>query len=333
MYEPVPQPQTPRYVWFLVGLLVACVGLLAYSFLGESSASKNAEAVLAGHSVAAKNAEALVAIEAAAAARERSLLTQIETLSTALKNASSGHAASASKVSEAQAAERRYELLLSEANKRINELNAELASLRNGSELKDALALRRKAETDLESASAALRAANAKLAASMARIAEFEEENRRLRQSLIEATGEASGRPKPARAVPEAWVKLNEDYLRKLDADSTITKSASGLRYKIIVPGGPARPYASSTVKCLYEGKFVDGRVFDSTKNRNNQPSEFPLSGVIPSWTEGVQLIGPGGKIILYSPSSLAYGDEGLGPIPGKSVLVFEVELVDVSKY
>jgi FKBP-type peptidyl-prolyl cis-trans isomerase len=333
MYEPLPQLKTPRYVWYLVGLLVACVGLLAYSFLRESSASKDAEAVLAGHSVAAKHAESLVALEASASARERSLLTQIETLSTALKNASSNHVTSASKLIALESAERNSALVLSQANNRINELNAELASLRNGSELKEALALRRKAESDLESASAALREANAKLAASMARIAEFEEENRRLRLSLIEATGEASGRPKTIRAVPEGWIKLNEEYLRRLDADSTITKSASGLRYKIIVPGGPARPYASSTVKCLYEGRLVDGKIFDSTNNRNNQPSEFPLNAVIPSWTEGLQLIGPGGKIILYSPSSLAYGDEGQGPIPGKSVLVFEVELVDVSKY
>ena len=83
-------------------------------------------------------------------------------------------------------------------------------------------------------------------------------------------------------------------------------------------------------MKCRYEGKLVDGKVFDSTKTRNNEPSEFPLSGVIPAWTEGVQLIGIGGKIVLYCPSAIAYGDQGQGPIPGKSVLEFEVELVEI---
>ncbi len=128
------------------------------------------------------------------------------------------------------------------------------------------------------------------------------------------------------------WGKQNEEFLAKIDADKSVTKTASGLRYKILVPGSAVKPTKESTVKCRYEGKLADGKVFDSTKTRNNEPTEFPLSGVIPAWTEGVQLIGVGGKIMLYCPAALAYGEEGRPGIPGKSVLEFEVELVEILK-
>jgi FKBP-type peptidyl-prolyl cis-trans isomerase len=334
MYE---APQSPRkqapYAWLVGGLTVLSVCLVVITVSSGTTATINGEALIAAQSIAGKNAEALGVAQAASAARERSLQGQIDTLSVALKNASSGNAASASKVSEAQATGRRYELLLSEANKRINELNVELASLRSGSELKDALALRRKAESDLESASAALRNANAGLAAALARNAELEEENRRLREQSMRTADVSAGYRQSIAPRDDKWAKLNDDFLLKLDADSSIVKSASGLRYKVIEEGHPARPNAASSVKCRYEGKLIDGKIFDTTKARNNEPSEFPLSGVIPSWTEGVQKIGAGGKIILYSPSSLAYGNEGQGPIPGNSVLIFEVELVEITKF
>jgi FKBP-type peptidyl-prolyl cis-trans isomerase len=70
-------------------------------------------------------------------------------------------------------------------------------------------------------------------------------------------------------------------------------------------------------------------QVFDSTANRGNEPAEFGLGQVIPAWTEGVQKIGKGGKIVIYAPAALGYGKEGQGPIPGESVLEFEVELVE----
>ena len=127
------------------------------------------------------------------------------------------------------------------------------------------------------------------------------------------------------------WGKTNEEFLAKVDADKSVTKTASGLRYKILAAGSAVKPTAASTVKCRYTGKLVDGKVFDSTTTRNNEPTEFPLSGVIPAWTEGVQLIGVGGKIVLYCPSAIGYGKQGQGPIPGDSVLEFEVELVEIS--
>jgi hypothetical protein len=128
------------------------------------------------------------------------------------------------------------------------------------------------------------------------------------------------------------WAEKNQRYLAKLDAEVWVKKSSTGLRYKIIEQGSAFKPGTSSVVKCRYEGKLFDGVIFDSTKNRNNEPSEFPLNAVIPGWTEGVPYVGIGGKILLYCPPSLAYGKDGIGPIPGDSVLIFEVELVGITR-
>jgi len=128
------------------------------------------------------------------------------------------------------------------------------------------------------------------------------------------------------------WGAQNDAFLAKVDADKAFTKTASGLRYKIITPGTDPKPTATSTVKCLYTGKTVDGKVFDSTASRGNAPAEFPLNGVIPAWTEAVPMIGKGGKILLVAPASIAYGENGQGPIPPSSVLEFEVELVEIVK-
>jgi hypothetical protein len=128
------------------------------------------------------------------------------------------------------------------------------------------------------------------------------------------------------------WAEKNQRYLAKLDAEVWVKKSTTGLRYKVIDQGSAYKPGTSSVVKCRYEGKLFDGVIFDSTKNRNNEPSEFPLNAVIPAWTEGVQYVGIGGKILLYCPPSIAYGKEGIGPIPGDSVLIFEIELVGITR-
>lgn len=124
--------------------------------------------------------------------------------------------------------------------------------------------------------------------------------------------------------------QANADFLAKVDADKEVTKTASGLRYKVIKAGDAAKPTAKSTVSCRYHGTLADGRVFDSTRNRDNQPISFGLGEVIPGWTEGLQLIGKGGVIKLWIPSNLAYGEQDSGPIPGGSVLEFEVELLDI---
>jgi FKBP-type peptidyl-prolyl cis-trans isomerase len=124
--------------------------------------------------------------------------------------------------------------------------------------------------------------------------------------------------------------QANVDFLAKVDADEEVTKTASGLRYKVIKAGAGAKPTAKSQVTCRYHGTLADGRVFDSTRNRGDEPVSFGLGEVIPGWTEGLQLIAKGGVIKLWIPANLAYGERDAGPIPGGSVLEFEVELVDV---
>jgi FKBP-type peptidyl-prolyl cis-trans isomerase len=105
-----------------------------------------------------------------------------------------------------------------------------------------------------------------------------------------------------------------------------VKTTASGLQYKIITQGTGKKPTAADTVTVNYRGTLVDGTEFDSSYARG-QPATFPLNGVIPGWTEGVQLLQEGGKAQLVIPASLAYGTQG--PL-GNQVLVFDVELLKV---
>lgn len=108
-----------------------------------------------------------------------------------------------------------------------------------------------------------------------------------------------------------------------------VIATPSGLNYEIIKEGTGPFPKPTDVVKVHYTGTLVDGTVFDSSVERG-EPVEFPLNGVIPGWTEGVQKINKGGKIKLYVPYQLAYGEEGRPPtIPPAATLIFEVELLD----
>ena len=107
--------------------------------------------------------------------------------------------------------------------------------------------------------------------------------------------------------------------------------TASGLVYRSIKDGTGASPAATDRVKVHYKGTFPDGKEFDSSYKRN-EPTEFPLNGVIPCWTEGVQLMKIGGKAKLTCPSAIAYGQRGAGGvIPPNATLVFEVELLAIN--
>ena len=105
----------------------------------------------------------------------------------------------------------------------------------------------------------------------------------------------------------------------------------SGVVVKSLRPGTGANPTAADTVKVHYEGRLVDGTVFDSSYKRN-EPASFPLNGVVPCWTQGLQKMKVGEKAQLTCPAEVAYGDQGSPPqIPGGATLVFDVELLEVA--
>ncbi len=107
--------------------------------------------------------------------------------------------------------------------------------------------------------------------------------------------------------------------------------TASGLVYRSLQDGQGSSPMASDKVKVHYRGTFPDGKEFDSSYKRN-QAIEFPLNGVIPCWTEGVQLMKVGGKAKLTCPPAIAYGSRGAGDvIPPNATLQFEVELIGIA--
>jgi FKBP-type peptidyl-prolyl cis-trans isomerase len=114
------------------------------------------------------------------------------------------------------------------------------------------------------------------------------------------------------------------------DAPKTMTKTASGLKYRVLRKGSGKKPAASNMVEVNYHGWLPGGKVFDSSY-RSGQSISFPLGGVIKGWTEGMQLVGEGGMIELEIPSELAYGKRGAGSvIPPDATLHFLVELIAV---
>jgi FKBP-type peptidyl-prolyl cis-trans isomerase FkpA len=108
-------------------------------------------------------------------------------------------------------------------------------------------------------------------------------------------------------------------------------QTASGLVMKTLKPGTGESPKATDRVRVHYHGTLIDGTVFDSSVKRG-EPAEFPLNGVIPCWTEGVQKMKVGEKARLVCPSSIAYGDGGRPSIPPGATLIFEVELLAILK-
>ncbi|MBP1728134.1 MAG: peptidylprolyl isomerase, FKBP-type [Deltaproteobacteria bacterium] len=129
-------------------------------------------------------------------------------------------------------------------------------------------------------------------------------------------------------AVP-AFVMAN-DTIDKAAKEKGAVKTKSGLVYKSLKDGSGKAPTAASTVEVNYRGTLPDGKEFDSSYKRK-QSIKFPLTGVIPCWTEGVQLMKVGGKAQLVCPPELAYGARGAGrDVPPNATLIFEVELLDV---
>ena len=121
-----------------------------------------------------------------------------------------------------------------------------------------------------------------------------------------------------------------EKYLVENAKKEGIITTASGLQYKVLKEGTGKQPKATDKVRCHYEGSLINGSVFDSSYQRG-EPADFPLNGVIPGWTEGVQLMKEGSKFRFFIPYLLAYGERGAGSsIPPYSTLIFDVELIKV---
>ncbi|MEC8012143.1 MAG: FKBP-type peptidyl-prolyl cis-trans isomerase [Pseudomonadota bacterium] len=125
----------------------------------------------------------------------------------------------------------------------------------------------------------------------------------------------------------------SDEFLDKNKEADGVKTTESGLQYKVLKSGeGDAKPTRSDKVTVHYHGTLIDGTVFDSSVERGT-PATFPVGGVIPGWTEALQLMTPGDKWVLYIPSDLAYGERGTpgGPIGPNQALVFEVELLDIN--
>jgi FKBP-type peptidyl-prolyl cis-trans isomerase len=149
------------------------------------------------------------------------------------------------------------------------------------------------------------------------------EEKQAAIQALVTARRAAQG---------AALSKAGEGYVEKAAKEKGAVKTASGMIYIPVKEGTGKAPAATNTVKVNYEGKLVDGKVFDASE-KHGGPATFPLNGVIPCWTEGVQLIKVGGKARLVCPAALAYGDRGAGAeIPPGATLDFTVELLEIVK-
>ena len=131
--------------------------------------------------------------------------------------------------------------------------------------------------------------------------------------------------------VAERSLEEGEEFLAANKEKEGVVETESGLQYKIEVEGTGISPEGADTVEVNYEGRLIDGTVFDSSYDRG-ESVRFPLNRVIKGWTEGLTYAKEGGKIQLYIPAELGYGKRGTGPIPGNSTLIFDIELVKVSK-
>lgn len=132
------------------------------------------------------------------------------------------------------------------------------------------------------------------------------------------------------KALAEKNSKDAEAFLTANKAKEGIVTLPSGLQYKVITEGKGAKPAATDTVVTHYKGTFLDGQQFDSSYDRG-EPATFTVNGVIPGWTEALQLMPVGSKWQLFVPSKLAYGEKGFqNVIPPNAALVFEIELVSI---
>jgi FKBP-type peptidyl-prolyl cis-trans isomerases 1 len=137
-------------------------------------------------------------------------------------------------------------------------------------------------------------------------------------------------RAEEAAKVGEAMKKAGEDFLAENAKKEGIIALPSGLQYRVVKEGNGRKAGKNDSVRCHYEGRFIDGKIFDSSYKRG-VPAEFGVTQVIKGWTEALQLMSEGSEWELFIPYHLAYGEAGAhGSIPPYSALVFRVEVIKV---
>jgi len=150
-------------------------------------------------------------------------------------------------------------------------------------------------------------------------------------QSIFRDLSMALSEVENQKAEEESFQTLEEGvaFLEENGKKENVIKTESGLQYEVVTLGDGPMPTEASTVSVHYEGTLLDGTIFDSSYD-SGEPVSFPLNGVIPGWTEGLQLMPVGSTYKFYIPSNLAYGSRATGPIPANSTLIFKVELLEV---
>jgi len=154
-----------------------------------------------------------------------------------------------------------------------------------------------------------------------------QEEALKIRQDFM--TKLQAKRAAEEKAKAETNKKAGDEFLAKNKGKKGVNTTPSGLQYEVLKAGTGPKPKDTDTVQVHYTGTLLDGTKFDSSVDRG-EPATFPLKGVIPGWTEGLQLMPVGSKYKFYIPSNLAYGENGPGPIGPNAVLTFEVELLKI---
>jgi FKBP-type peptidyl-prolyl cis-trans isomerase len=145
-------------------------------------------------------------------------------------------------------------------------------------------------------------------------------------------TAKAAKKAETDKVKYKDYIDQNEAFLATNKGKAGVTTTASGLQYEVVKMGSGPKPTAQNTVKVNYAGSLIDGTPFDSSA-KNKGPVTFPVSGVMPGWTEALQLMPVGSKFKLYLPANLAYGATGAGEvIKPFSTLIFEVELLEIVK-
>ena len=131
-------------------------------------------------------------------------------------------------------------------------------------------------------------------------------------------------------AAGKAAREAGENFLAENAKREGVKVTETGLQYEVLTPALGIKPTPTDTVTCHYEGRLIDGTVFDSSYRRG-EPASFPLQGVIRGWTEGLQLMSIGSKFRFFIPFDLAYGAQGAGgSIPPYAALIFDVELLGI---